>query len=399
MVPLAAVLPGVTPAAASPAMEQVLLVGNSVAGTVSFINGTTFQNLGSVNVIPDLQQRLDVIYSNPITAIGYLVTQEQQVLAEFEPDNGVRYVDDIAVSPNGQTLYVSRSNLDDVVAIDLTKATHPIIWEFVVSGFHSDHMAISPDGTQLVVSATTSNIAQVINASNGKLIGSFATGNYPHQNDYSANGQDIYNGSIGSVGLPYSLNALKGPFQLTEVNAKTLQVVKTWSLPYGIRPTVITPDQSTAYMQLSYLNGLIKYNLNTSTITDTLTEPLSAFAQANYPTKDDYPHNSAHHGLAMSGDGTKLCDVGTIDNTVSIVSTATMQVTSTVNVGMVPYWASTSADGNYCFVSLSGANEISVISYATGQQVATVPVGAFPQRNRIAQVPPSELGLLSSAVG
>src|SRR5258708_37505370 len=95
---------------------------------------------------------------------------------------------------------------------------------------------------------------------------------------------------------------------------------------------------------------------------------MSAFATTNYPTQDDYPHDSAHHGLAMSGDGTKLCDCGTIDDTVSIVSTATMTVVTTIDTGLVPYWATTSLDGNTCFVSLSGDNSVSVVSYATGQE-------------------------------
>jgi YVTN family beta-propeller protein len=130
-----------------------------------------------------------------------------------------------------------------------------------------------------------------------------------------------------------------------------------------------------------------------------VTEPFSDFAKANYPTKDDYPHDSAHHGLALSGDGTRLCDSGTIDNTVSIVRTSDLSVISTVDVGLIPYWATTSADGKSCLVSLSGDNSVVVVDYASGQVVKRVPVGNFPQRNRLGQVPQSELGLLAPANG
>ena len=65
----------------------------------------------------------------------------------------------------------------------------------------------------------------------------------------------------------------------------------------------------------------------------------------------------------------------------------------------IPYWAPTSADGNYCFVALSAANEGSVISYATGQEVARVPVGSFPQRERLAQLPDSVIAALSPSNG
>src|SRR5690348_10700446 len=53
---------------ATSAGHDVLLVGNSVGGTVSFLDGTTFANLGSLNVIPDLAERLAAM--NPIERAG-----------------------------------------------------------------------------------------------------------------------------------------------------------------------------------------------------------------------------------------------------------------------------------------------------------------------------------------
>jgi hypothetical protein len=55
----AAVLAAPVSSAHSALLRDVLLVGNSQSGSVSFIDGRTYQNLGSFNAIPDLQQRLD----------------------------------------------------------------------------------------------------------------------------------------------------------------------------------------------------------------------------------------------------------------------------------------------------------------------------------------------------
>jgi YVTN family beta-propeller protein len=153
------------------------------------------------------------------------------------------------------------------------------------------------------------------------------------------------------------------------------------------------------YADLSYLNGFIKYDLNTSTTLATVNQPYSATAATE--SKDSYPQNSAHHGIALSGDGTKLCDVGTIDDYAKIVSTSTLTTTGTVTypTGSIPYWAVDSADGNYCFVALSAANQVSVISYATGQEVARVNVGNFPQREKVADVPDAVISALSSSIG
>jgi DNA-binding beta-propeller fold protein YncE len=389
-----------TPDAGGPdPMRDVLLVGNGYAGTVSFLDGHTFENLGSLNVIPDLQQRLTALYLNPITAVAYTVIKEEQKVKHYEPGDGDRFLDDLFVSPDGRTLYVSRSNLGDVAAFDLSTSSHEMLWRTDVSGLKADHATISPDGKRLIVSATTVDKADVIDAQTGAIVHSFPTGNYPHQNDYSANGERIYNASIGQVGLPYAERADKGARQLTVVDANTLEVVKIYPFDAGIRPAVITADEKIMYAQLSHLNGVVKFDLITGTMIKVLEQPFSAFAMATYPHPDEYPHDSAHHGLAMSGDGTRLCDAGTIDHTVAIVLTDSLTVERMIDVGLVPYWATTSVDGKHCLVSMSGDNEITVINYQTGQIVKQVPVGKFPQRNRLGRVPESVLRWLSPSPG
>ena len=371
------------------------MVGNAVAGTVSFIDATTFASLGSFSVVPDLQQ-LQASWT-PVQWANCAIANADE--ATVDPAvGGTRYIDDFAISPGGTTIYVSRGNLDDVAAFNLE--THQELWTFQMPGIHSDHLALSPDGRQLAVSATTAQEAVVLDARTGSAEGTFPTGTYPHQNTYTADGKYIYNESIGITALPKALNALKGQLQLEKVDAATLQVVKVWPFPYGVRPFATAPDGTTMYADLSYLNGFIKYDLNTSTTLATVQQPYSAAAAAESP--DSYPQNSAHHGIALSGDGSKLCDVGTIDDYTKIVSTSTLQTTATVvsyPTGSIPYWATTSADGKYCYVSLSAASQVSVISYTTGAEVARVPVGSFPQRERVATVPQAVIGNLSSAAG
>jgi YVTN family beta-propeller protein len=382
---------------AADGLRDVLLVGNGVAATVSFLDATTFENLGSVNVLPDRDEVMGLISADIVRSIAYPAVKNAQLLHHFEPGGGDRFLDDVFVSPEGTVLYVSRSNLGDVAAFDLTKPDHPRLWRTFVEGVKADHATISHDGSRLVVSATTATVANVFDAKTGELIDSFPTGDFPHQNDYSADGKHIYNSSIGNVGyqaVSYQNNAAKGNRRLVKVDAATLQVVKTWDFDWGIRPSVITADETVMYANLSYLNGVIKYDLVGSVEIARNEQPLSAFAMETYATYDEYPHDSAHHGLAMSGDGLRLCDCGTIDNTVAIVTTADMQTEKMIDVGMVPYWATTSPDGKTCFVSLSGSDAVSVIDYASGTEVTTVPVGKFPQRSRLGRVPANVVAML-----
>lgn len=360
-----------TPVAADQ-LRDVLLVGNAQAGTVSFVDGHTFQVLGTLDAIPDLQQRLDAM--NPIERIGYDIVNQQQGYKKF--------VDDIALSPDGKTLYVSRGNLADAVAYDV--ATKRQLWRFKVDGFKADHAAISPDGTKFIVSALSSGIDQVIDTRTGTEVARFPTGTYPHANDYSPDNSRLYNSSIGNVGLPKALNGLKGSRQLTVVDPRTWTVTRTYQFDYGIRPALFMPDNRTMYAELSYLNGMVQYDLQTGQIVRTLQLPFSAKAAAMSP--DSYPQNSAHHGMAYSGN--QICEAGTIDDYTVMLGIPDLSVRGYVFYpdDSLPYWATTSVDGRYCFVSLSKANSISVIDYATATQVATIPVGNFPQRERLGQL-------------
>src|SRR5205823_5961209 len=114
---LVAVAPGT---ARADTLHDVLLVGNSVTGSVSFLDGHTFANLGSFNVVPDLAARLAEIQADPVRWVAYQLVRNQE--------GGDRFADDVAVSPDGRTLYVSRGNLDDAAAFDL--ASKRMLWRF-----------------------------------------------------------------------------------------------------------------------------------------------------------------------------------------------------------------------------------------------------------------------------
>jgi YVTN family beta-propeller protein len=403
---LASTLVGCGPSGPPPGPlgRDVILVGNNVSGTVSFIDERTYDNLGSLDVVPDLEERLAEIAADPERGPLYPVMKQLQALRVREPGQGDaagdRLVDDLMVSPNGRTLYVSRSNLGDVVAFDLTDRDHEMLWRFRTAGLRADHATLSPDGRRLVVSATTADIAQVVDTATGQEVGRFPTGHFPHQNDYSADGSLIYNASIGDVVLlGHAQNDQKGARQVTVVDAETYEVVDVHPFEYGVRPAVFTPDGTTMFAQLSYLNGLVRYDLASRTIVDTVELPASDVTRALYPEFDLYPHDSAQHGLALSGDGSRLCSAGTITDQVAIVGADDLDVERVVPGGELPYWAITSRDGTKCIVSNAGSGDVSVIDYATGAEVARVPAGTYAGRSRLARIPTQALWYLDPAPG
>ncbi|GAA0807788.1 YncE family protein [Spirilliplanes yamanashiensis] len=373
------------PAAAAPTPSQaatrdLVLVGNNNDGTVSFVDATTFATLFELDVKPDLAQRLAEMSVTERAA--YEIVKLQM--------GGDKFVDDMAVSPDGRTLYASRSNLADVAAFDI--ASRRLLWRTRVEGIRADHVVLSRDGARLFISAVTAKKVHAVDTATGRITGSFPTGDYPHGMELSPDGSRLYNGSIGTVPLPDWLDGLKGARVLTVVDPQSLRVLDTINLGgnRGIRPFQVTPDGRKIYAQLSFLHGLVEYDLDQRRITRQIDLPKRG-GGLTMPTAD-YPNDSAHHGLSLTRDGRKLCAAATVSDYVAILSAPALTVDRLIDVGDQPYWTTTSRDGRYCFVSNSLDDTLSVISYDTATEVARVPVGDYPQRLAAVSLPVDVLG-------
>ncbi|MGH3659238.1 MAG: YncE family protein, partial [Micromonosporaceae bacterium] len=176
---------------------------------------------------------------------------------------------------------------------------------------------------------------------------------------------------------------------LTVADATTKQVVKTVDFGVGIRPFVIMPDNTTMYVQLSFRHGFVEFDLAEERITREVHLPLSE--EAKQMEREDYPLDSAHHGLALGADSTKLCDAGTVSDYAAIVSLPALTTDAIVPVGDKPYWAAATPDGRHCFLSNSDSDDVSIVSFDRPREVARVPVGDHPQRVRAYPVPAAVL--------
>jgi hypothetical protein len=188
------------------------------------------------------------------------------------------------------------------------------------------------------------------------------------------------------------LDAGKGERVFEIIDAKTLQVLERIDVgaalaaaghpgySSAVRPMALSPDERTVYMQLSFLHGFVEFDLATMRPLRIATLPVGARA-VGLP-REAYPLDSAHHGIAMNRQGTKLCVAGTVSDYAAIVARDDFSA-KLLDVGRRPYWATNSGDGKYCFVSASGDDRVAVISYADERLVTTIPVGDHPQRMRM----------------
>jgi DNA-binding beta-propeller fold protein YncE len=374
-------------AAAAKKTRPVLTVANNWEGTADLVDPKRFTRLKRINIIPDIAERMAEIQADPV-AHGYFLGIRQLVGEGHD-----QWVDDAFTSPNGRLVYVSRPSLADVVAISLNDGR--IVWRVKIEGYRADHMALSPDGSRLLVSASTARKVHVIDTRAGRIVGSFESGDQPHENNYSRNGKLIYHASIGTVYTPLDdplLDDTKGDRWFEIVDASTLQVLRRIdmgdklaehgfpNMSAAVRPMALSPDERYVYFQLSFLHGFVEYDLVEDRPLRIAQLPLSE--EARQMRREQYLLDSAHHGLAMNPRGTKLCVAGTMSDYAAIVSRRTFAY-RLIQVGETPYWSTNSGDGRYCFVSVSGDDRVSVISYRTGREVARIAVGDHPQRMRM----------------
>jgi len=378
------------PAGAAAPTQDVLFVGNNWDGTADVIDPQAFTRIGRINIVPDREERMAEIQSDPV-ALGFFLGVRQLV-----GEGNDQFVDDMFSSPDGTRLYVSRPSFADVVAIDLRSGK--ILWRVKVEGYRSDHMAISADGSRLVVSASTARKAQVIDTAAGRVVAEFPSGDSPHENNFSRDGTRIFHASIGNVWTPLDQPALdtsKGDRWFQIVDAQSYQVLKRIDMGQkleeagypdmsaAVRPMTLSPDERFLYFQVSFFHGFVEYDLEQDRVLRLAGLPISD--EAAQTPREEYLLDSAHHGLSMNPEGTKLCVAGTMSDYAAIVERDTFEYEIAAH-GEKPYWSTNSGDGRYCFVSFSGDDAVSAISYADGSEVARIPVGDHPQRMRMGKI-------------
>ncbi len=370
--------------------RPVIFVGNNWEGTIDVIDAQSYDKIGRINGIPDKRQRMTEIVLNPVRLVFF------QAVRLFIGEGNDQYVDDMYSTPDGRLLVVSRPSFADVVGIDI--ATGDIAWRFEVDGYRSDHMALSPDGTQVAVSASTGNVVHVLDVETGQEVGRFPTGNSPHENVYSEDGKHIYHASIGYVFTPLDQDLMeftKGERLFQVVDTESLEIIKRFDLKDkleeagysdlspAIRPMAHTPDEHFFYFQLSFLHGFIEYDMEEDRITR-LAELPNLIPDT---PRELYINDSAHHGIAMNGDGDTLCVAGTMSDYIAIVDRETFSYDILTGLGEKPYWVTTNEAGDRCYISWSGTDQMSVIDIETASEIVRVDVGDHPQRIREGRVP------------
>ncbi|MEO0983879.1 MAG: serine/threonine protein kinase [Pseudomonadota bacterium] len=359
--------------------RDVAFIANAVDGTVTLIDLSERRVAGMLNIIPD-GPRAGVFRDARQALIGQRL---------IESAGGLNYAQDTDVSRDGRVLYVARGHLGDVAAFDI--ASGELAWRLPVAGARADHMALTPNGRRLFVAAMTSGVVEAIDTRTARKLGSFETGDWPHDMHVSEDGRRVFNASIGDMTQPEQLRdgvSFDGDaaYQVTVADVGGLEVIDRHRFAAGIRPFQLSPDEDLLYAQLSNRHVVIRYDMETREVSARLELPV-----ADGVTVDDYDFEAPHHGLAMTEDGSRLCIAARASDYAALVSAPELELITTTPVGDAPSWAAISPDQNLCVIANNRSDDVSLIDMESGEEVARLPAGRAPKHVTIARVPDAVL--------
>ena len=255
-------------------------VTNQASNTVSVVNTATNAvvatiTVGSaptaVTVSPD-GTRAYVANNNTVSVIN---TTTNTVTNTITTNGGQAY--GIAVSPNGQRVYLTQTGNNRVSVINT--ATNTVLTTIAV-GSTPAGITVSPDNTRVYVANYSSNTVSVINTTTNTVTNTIATGANPFAVTIRPDGQRLYvtNTSAGSVTV---IN--------TATNTVAATITGVGTQPWG---ATISPDGNTLYVAVA--NDQLK-------LIDTTTNTL----QTTTITVDTAPESNTHV-VTISPDGRTL---------------------------------------------------------------------------------------------
>jgi YVTN family beta-propeller protein len=317
----------VAPVTLAAQANEYLYVGNSLGGDISVIAIPAHRVVGTI----------------PATVVG-------------------NHPDDVIASRGGDVLYISRLDVNDVIAV--STATEQVLWHAEVPGI-PNHLTLSPNEEFLYVPIYDKGLLAVIDTKTHQVVTTVEVGKGPHGTQLGPTGKYVYVGNMESNDIA-----------VVEVGSHRL--VKRIPVPEGVRPFQISSDEKYLFAQLSKLHGFVVVDLASGQVVRTVELPTGG-KKLPAPTLQA-SHYVMNHGIGISPNGKYLVANGSLIGITAIYSMPDLQLLGTVPVGREPNWVVFSRDSRFAYVSNRRDNTLSVISIPERREVARLRVGEFPQR-------------------
>jgi DNA-binding beta-propeller fold protein YncE len=286
----------------------------------------------------------------------------------------------VTVSPAKHLLFISYggdgggNGTGSVLAYDLV--AEKVLWS-VHLNTGIDSGAVSPDGTRLYMPTgenTSSGVWNILDTSNGAVIGTIQGGEGPHNTIVSADGRYVYMGGRNHNYLEV-YDTTKG------------QVRSIGPLESGVRPFTVNSSNTLAFTTATGFDGFQVSSVTSGKVLFTV--PFAAFPSG-------FPFTTASHGISLSPDEKQLYVIDAVNRQVRVYDVSRVsQGVAPALLGVIGVsglngsentcaydcgrdgWLQHSVDGRFVYVGDSGE----VIETATRKVITVLPTLANTRKS------------------
>ncbi|MFI5332679.1 MAG: beta-propeller fold lactonase family protein [Candidatus Babeliales bacterium] len=278
---------------------------NVVTGTVTDLIPATFNNPTQIAVTPNgktayVINTTHLTLVSTISVINVATNAVTQKVTDLSPHT-FQDSQDIAITPDGTTAYVTNFGNNSVSVINLTSNS---VTQTVTGTFNGPTgIAINSAGTFAYVTNNTGNTVSVINLSSNTVIQTITSADF--------NGPQFI--AIAPNGFAYVTNNTGNTVSIIDLSNNTVIGIVTdphqfLSGPFAI---AINPNGTTAYVTNQTTYRVVAINLSNNTVIGPIGDP-----NFNLPV-----------GVAFTSDGSVAYVANANSDTVSIINTALNSVT------------------------------------------------------------------------
>jgi PQQ-dependent catabolism-associated beta-propeller protein len=286
-----------------------LFVTNEKSNTVSVIDSRT----GEIETTLEIGNRPRGIGLSPDHKTLYVAISEDNAIAMVDVAS-LKFLgkldagDDpetFDIHPNG---YLYLSNEDDAKATVINPETGEIVEEIKV-GLEPEGVAVSPDGSIVLVTSESTNMVHVIDSSQHKVVANILVAARPRGLAFNNDGSYAYVSS--EVGNEIAIIDTK-TFKITKKSVVDIDKSK----PMAIR---LSPDNKTLYLTTGRAAKVAILDAETLEL------------------KGSVDVGKRVWGAELSRDGSTLYTANGVSNTVSVVDTASQKSVKEIEVGVAPW--------------------------------------------------------------
>jgi len=252
---------------------------------------------------------------------------------------------------SAQNAYIPNRGSANVSVINTS--TNTVIATIPVGGSPVG-VAVSPDGSRVIVTNQDSNTISVISTTTNAVIATIPVGNSPGSAAFSPSGTIAYIGNISSSTV-----------SVVDLTSNTVTATIT-GVDGSRKGIAVHPDGSRIYVSGSGGSDAISV-VNTATNSVIATIPVGTRPEP----------------IVISQDGSKVYTANQDDETVSVILTATNTVEATIPLGAGTIDPERGIDinaaGTRVFVTNENSDNTTIIDATTNTVIGTFPTGNFPQ--------------------